>query len=435
MIRKPPGCSGCPFAGLGDNWVPDEIRPGSRVFVIDQNPGAEEEAQGRPFVGRTGEVWERKYLKQSGLTRDEVSVGNVIRCRVRGGNELPKITERAVRDAIAHCQRAHFKPPESTRVIVSQGAYSLYGLTGESDVDSWRGYALDVVHQRHLVEPWCPDLGRDVTVLATVHTARLFRDPILTLATLADWAKLARLLAGTWPRKPPAFDMTPPHMWPRKFAFDTEYDRDTKWLQRWSAAWRSHGQPKVHVVEARDSRPPWFEDVHKLPTVVSQYTPADMKHLARVSGRRWQDFTVEDSVWKHSVLYSDHPHDLNYLGSIWSSMNRWKHLSSVDPTLYAGCDAWGLWEIDEALEGELTRDPKSRYVWGEIDCPATPHFIEAQYAGLRVSTDRLSEVITTLGDEARDAQARATAIAGWPIKLSSPAQVAARLFGVERLRA
>lgn len=434
MIPKGPGCSGCPFEAMGSFMVPDELREQAPVLVMGQNPGDEEEAQGRPFIGMTGEVWERKYLPLAGLTREDVSIGNIIRCRVGGSNELPTLASTDLRSAIQHCQRAYYRQPEGTRAIVTQGAYALQGLTGERDVDSWRGYALDMAASSHLVEPWAPRMGRDVPVLATMHLARLFCEPTLTLATMADWAKLARLLKGTWPRKPPAFTTHPPAAWPKRFTFDTEFDRQTKWLQRWSMAYRGLQQePVVKVVERSKSLPPVFTGSEH--TAVSQYTPADMRHLAWVSQVPWTTFQVEDTVWKHAVLYSDHPHDLNYLGSLWSSMNRWKHLSEADPLLYAGCDAWGLWEVDEALEGELRRDPLSAKVWTTIDRPAIPYFVEAQYRGLRVSARRLGEVIGQLHHEARDSQARATAIAGWPLSLASPAQVAHRLFKVERLGA
>ena len=66
----------------------------------------------------------------------------------------------------------------------------------------------------------------DLPVLVTVHLARLYRDSSLKLATQADWAKVSRILRGTWPRRPPSFYYGPVEDWdklPPAWAFDTEY--------------------------------------------------------------------------------------------------------------------------------------------------------------------------------------------------------------------
>src|SRR2546428_7763535 len=90
VLAKPPACQGCPFYGDGQGFVPGELR-GSPVLVYGQNPGAEEEAQGKPFVGATGATMERNYFKVSGLSREDVSLDNAIRCRYKNANELPPL--------------------------------------------------------------------------------------------------------------------------------------------------------------------------------------------------------------------------------------------------------------------------------------------------------------------------------------------------------
>lgn len=437
LLAKPSGCHGCPFYGDGRGFVPDLIHQQSPVLVYGQNPGASEEAQGEPFVGDTGAMMERKYLKLAGLTRDDISLGNAIRCRYNHKNDLPPLNQTIVRDALEHCKKAHFKVPEAARVIVSQGDYALYSLTGERSSTDWRGYALQLHGQGHLSSVWAPSVSGDIAVLATVHLARLFRDPTLTLATMSDWAKVSRLLKRTWPVSPPEFSLECPEAWPAAFAFDTEFTQGTGRLIRYSLAYRGTPGPVVHVVEAEDHLRPFFPPSR--PRVVSQYAAADVRHLMTLSGsgeRVWDNFLIDDSIWKHACLYSDHPHDLNYLGSIYSSMNRWKHLSDVEPQLYAGADAWGLWEIDEALEKEFSRDPRSRKVYEDIDRPTLKTFIGAQYRGLRVNQKRLQEVVTALEGDKKDAERRAVAAVGWPIKLGSVGpngQIPHWLYNVEKL--
>ncbi len=134
------------------------------------------------------------------------------------------------------------------------------------------------------------------------------------------------------------------------------------------------------------------------------------------------------------MLWSDHPHDLNYLGSLYSSFNRWKHLGDTNPTLYSALDAVGLLEVDQALQRELSSDPQSRTVWEQIDRPVLGEFVRAQYRGLRVNLERVNEVLSQADATAHDAELRAQAVAGWPISLASNPQVGHQLYAIENLR-
>src|SRR3990167_1633134 len=226
-MKKPSGCLGCPLYGTGHGFVPDELRDGATVLIVGQNPGEQEEAEGRPFVGRTGQRME-KYLRDAGLTRDDVSVGNALRCRWRGSNDLPPITQTITKDALRHCWQAHGRIPNGTRLIVAQGDYAAVTLTGQTvsagdKSTGWRGYLRPLqAAQAGISEPWVPG-PRELPILLTVHLARLFREPWYTLPTRLDWAKIPRILSGKWPRKPPRFNLTPPEAWPEVFAFDTEF--------------------------------------------------------------------------------------------------------------------------------------------------------------------------------------------------------------------
>lgn len=397
-------------------------------------------AESRPFVGKTGLSME-KYLRDAGLTRDDVSIGNAIRCRWKGSNELPEIRSVVARDALRHCATAHLRVPEGTRLLVAQGDYAATQLT-EGPVGEWRGYLRPFVGRpvQAMAEPWVPE-DRDTPVLLTVHLARLFREPSLTLPTRLDWAKIPRILSGKWPRKPPQFRLTAPEEWPEVFAFDTEYWHEedsaptSARLTRWSASWGS-GDGETCVVETGHAVPARSQLSNLSPRVITQYAPADVHHLARLTGLDWRDsvwdhFTIEDAVWKHSVLWSDSQHDLNYLASIYGSYNRHKHLSERDPILYSGLDALVLLEVDQALERELGADPASRRVWETIDRPALRSFVTAQYRGLRINPERVREVLAQADSAAADATLRAQAVAGWPISLASNPQVGHQLYAVE----
>src|SRR3990167_10935895 len=272
MLPKPESCRGCVAWGDGQGFVPDEMKPGSLVVVIGQAPGADEEAGRRylgneqyephpcaPLLGKTGWVWERSYLPLAGLDRSEVSLGNILRCRWDHKNELPPLNQVKVRQAIEHCNRAHLRLPESTRVLVAMGEYAYYGLTSNlHDFNGWRGYVLPYM-PLHLprTQPlptrvWTPGQmpGDPIPVYVVHHVARIFREPEAELPAKRDWNKLAQLLAGKWPEPMPRIETDPTELvWAPGSAFDTEFHPDTGHLERFSVA---SPDRKVYVIEWQD---------------------------------------------------------------------------------------------------------------------------------------------------------------------------------------
>src|SRR5262249_6864545 len=121
----------------------DEPIPGAPVLVLGQNPGADEEREGRPFVGRTGEMMVREWLPRAGLIRGEnVSIANTLRCRWQGPqgrtNNLPN--GKVLNEAIRHCTESYFRVPAGTKLIVAQGAVAWKAMGGPGSITDWRGF-------------------------------------------------------------------------------------------------------------------------------------------------------------------------------------------------------------------------------------------------------------------------------------------------------
>ena len=140
--------------------------PDADLMFVGEAPGADEDQQGEPFVGRAGQLL-TKIIQAMGLTRDEVYIGNVLKCRPdmpKGstGNRKPRLEEMETCLPWLERQIELVKP----KVMVALGATAVEGLLGEtSPMGSLRGRWLDF---------------RGIPVMATYHPAYLLRNQTVT---------------------------------------------------------------------------------------------------------------------------------------------------------------------------------------------------------------------------------------------------------------
>jgi DNA polymerase len=80
------GCTACPLAAGRTQVVFGVGRTDADLVFVGEGPGAEEDRQGIPFVGRAGQLLTR-LIQGIGLTRDEVYIANVVKCRPPGNRD------------------------------------------------------------------------------------------------------------------------------------------------------------------------------------------------------------------------------------------------------------------------------------------------------------------------------------------------------------
>ena len=73
-------CDKCGLASTRTNFVFGDGNPEARLMFIGEGPGAEEDRQGLPFVGRSGQLL-TKMIEAMGLSRKEVYIANIVKCR------------------------------------------------------------------------------------------------------------------------------------------------------------------------------------------------------------------------------------------------------------------------------------------------------------------------------------------------------------------
>ena len=110
------GCVKCGLAAERNSVVFGMGHPKAALMFVGEGPGAEEDAQGLPFVGRSGKLLDQLLKEEMGLERESVYITNVVKCRPPG-NRDPKPEEIAECSPYLQQQLAHIRP----RVIVTLG--------------------------------------------------------------------------------------------------------------------------------------------------------------------------------------------------------------------------------------------------------------------------------------------------------------------------
>ncbi|MHC4519908.1 MAG: uracil-DNA glycosylase [Planctomycetota bacterium] len=155
-------CRKCDLGSQRTNAVPGEGHAKARIIFIGEAPGADEDAQGRPFVGRAGQLLD-KIIVACGLKREDVYIGNILKCRPPG-NRDPRPEE--IISCLPYLQRQiECIEPE---IIVALGAHAARTLLNTNkSIGQLRGH----------FQEYIAGIGRPpVKLMATYHPAYLLRN-------------------------------------------------------------------------------------------------------------------------------------------------------------------------------------------------------------------------------------------------------------------
>ena len=170
-------CRACKLAPTRTNLVFGVGDPEPGLLFIGEGPGAEEDAQGEPFVGRAGALL-TGLIKAVGLTREDVYITNVVKCRPPG-NRNPEPDEIAACRPILQRQIELMNP----RLIVTLGNVPLKLLhPGAAGITRERGNTFSY-------GSW--------SVLPTFHPSYLLRNPSALETCWLDFRKAFQLVYGS----------------------------------------------------------------------------------------------------------------------------------------------------------------------------------------------------------------------------------------------
>lgn len=162
-------CKKCALHFSRKNSVPGEGPANAEIMFIGEGPGFYENEQGRPFVGQAGKFLE-ELLAQVGLTREQVFIANVVKCRPPG-NRDPMPEELAACNDYLERQIETINPC----VVVTLGRFSMAKFIPTARISEVHGQAVVV---------------KDRMIVSMYHPAAALHQPSLKPVLIADFKNL-----------------------------------------------------------------------------------------------------------------------------------------------------------------------------------------------------------------------------------------------------
>ncbi|HEV2854897.1 MAG TPA: uracil-DNA glycosylase [Thermoanaerobaculia bacterium] len=167
-------CTRCRLAEGRTKVVFGSGNPAAELMFVGEGPGADEDRQGLPFVGAAGELLTR-IIQAIEMTRDEVYIANVVKCRPPG-NRDPQPDEVSACRGYLEKQIALVRP----RILVALGRVAAQTLLGnDAPIGRLRGQWFKV---------------QGIPTMVTYHPAALLRNPALKRPTWEDMQQVRDLL-------------------------------------------------------------------------------------------------------------------------------------------------------------------------------------------------------------------------------------------------
>ena len=188
------GCTRCRLAQGRTQVVFGSGNPDAELMFVGEAPGFHEDKQGVPFVGQAGKLLER-LLASIGLTRGDVYIANVIKCRPPGNRDPQP-------DEIEACEGHLFRQVELIEpgVVATLGNFATKLLSGKPA-------GITRVHGQ---EQETTLGGRRVLLYPLYHPAAALYTPAMLKVLESDFARLPELLGRETTPPEPAFSLAPP---------------------------------------------------------------------------------------------------------------------------------------------------------------------------------------------------------------------------------
>ena len=426
------------------NFVKGEGSLTSKVWLIGEAPGKNEDETGKPFMGGAGQVL-NGLLSEVGILRSSCYVDNVVQYQPPANNfgiyysdikrgiptqELVSAHERIQALAMAH------KP----NVIIALGNEALYALTGKRGIAKWRGSILS--------------LG-GIKVVPTYHPAMIMRQYEFRTSALFDLTKAkTEGLTTTFPIIPadrftirPSFEEIISKLSELKkekyLSFDIETAVEIKQILCIGFAWSASDALCVPIFFGNTSFWTPAEEFaiikavkelleHKpgVPRLIAQNASYDLTYLKY----RW-DINCVDNMWQdtmiaHHCIYPELQKSLAFLVSIYTNHPYHKdmvHGGLSDFFTYNCMDAARTYECAMEIEKEAKEFGTWEF-YQEHSHKLIKPLLEMQFKGCRIDVELRQKIDENLSIDLDFMQHRLDMAVGYPLNTGSPKQMVTFLY-------
>jgi DNA polymerase len=188
LFKEVSACTKCPLHETRAKTVFGAGNADAELMFVGEAPGAEEDRQGLPFVGRAGQLL-NQLLEEIGLSREEVFIANVLKSRPPGNRDPQPLEIEACKPYLFEQVRL-IEP----KVVCTLGNFATKLLSG-SPVGITKVRGTPQVHELG---------GRTVFLLPLLHPAAALRTPAMKETLRGDLATVPGLLAGPAPAPAPS---------------------------------------------------------------------------------------------------------------------------------------------------------------------------------------------------------------------------------------
>lgn len=418
----------------------------SDIMIVGEAPGKKEDETGKPFVGQAGELL-NEVLEQYGFDRDDVYVCNAVSCRPPD-NRTPSKGEVKACSTWLKKQVASVKP----KFVLLLGNTALLSVTGASGIKKKRG------------KPFEQD---GITYLPTYHPAYILRDPNQRFMLEKDVRLFRDITEGGGIPREENLDYV---IVRNRKQFDemlnalvghVSFDIETTCLYPWmrkSPDFQNSVDAKITAigfgtkhkqwclpVSHRES--PWTMDaLHEMIEeigerlkdciVTGHNAKFDFLWMLVHFGVKWHEYFDFDTMLAHYMLDENDLHGLKYLAQKYCGAPDWDidgdNKRGNGPleklALYHAHDLYYTRELRGVLLKKLKEDPQVHQVFEEIMMPCARLFVEVEFDGVYIRTDKMDDAERYLMNEVREAKRdmnKFGRLQNW----GSPKQLADFLFG------
>ena len=179
LRREALACTLCSLCETRTNVVFGEGARDAELMFVGEAPGRDEDRQGRPFVGRSGQLL-TQMIEAMGFAREEVYIANILKCRPPGNRDPAP-------DEVERCRPYLLRQIESIgpKIVCALGRHALRALTGYTG-------SIGKVRGR-------PMAFFDQTVVPTFHPAYLLRNPAAKRDAWDDLKQVLKMLGRPVP--------------------------------------------------------------------------------------------------------------------------------------------------------------------------------------------------------------------------------------------